>query len=293
MMSSRLVDQTAPYEKSLVPFFATQNSGVYMSIAVGNKPSRPLVEDVAESVERDVFVDHPEASFYIGVIATPGVVHDPRIYQATSKFRANVYIDEMGFLDENARRRSGGETDSDDNRSVHFSVVENKGEHEPPRVVGCSRLILKKDENVPLPVEIFFPEYFDENPAPIDSAEGSRLIARHEDRAVQGMIALGLIRAMTSWSVDASREPVFAVVEKGLARTFDRMRLPNTRLTDLKYLEEYRTENMALAISPKEIEESIKPERHVSRGNVRGFFDDVATHHGIGFFDRTLMEQVA
>ena len=263
-----------------------------MSIAIGELPSKSVGE-LTVPVERDVFVDYPEATFYIGVIATPGVVHDPRIYQATSKFRANVYIDQMRFLDESARRKSGGEGDTDDNRSVHFSVVENRGEYEPPRVVGCSRLILKNDENVPLPVEHFFPEYFQEKPAPTNSSEGSRLIARHEDRAIQGLVALGLIRAMTEWSTNNSREPIYAVVENGLARTFDRMHLPNTRLTELKYLEEYNTKNMTIAISPREIPNSIRPEHHVSRVDVQDFFGDTSRNSGIGFFDKTLMEKVA
>lgn len=263
-----------------------------MSIVAETAPLRLTPDELTVPVERDVFADHPEATFYIGVIATPGVVHDARVYQATSRFRAGVYIDQMNFLSESARLRGGGETDSDDNRSVHFSVVENRGAHEPPRVVGCSRLILKDDENVPLPVEHFFPEYFEDNPAPVDATEGSRLIARHPDRAVQGLVALGLIRAMTHYSVEQSRQPIYAVVERGLATMFDRMKLPNTRLTELKYLEEYRTKNMALAIEPQRIATSIRPENHVRNDEVSGFFDDLDGHGGVGFFNETLMENM-
>lgn len=263
-----------------------------MSIAAEAAPLRLAPDELTIPVERDVFTDHPEAAFYIGVIATPGVVHDARIYQATSRFRAGVYIDQMNFLSENSRLRGGGETDADDNRSVHFSVVENRGASEPPRVVGCSRLILKDDKNVPLPVEHFFPEYFDESPAPLGSTEGSRLIARHPNRGTQGIIALGLIRAMTNYSVEHGKQPIYAVVERGLATMFDRMKLPNTRLTELKYLDEYRTKNMALAIEPERIATSIQPENHVHSDEVKGFFEDSDVHNSLGFFNETLTENM-
>ena len=272
---------------------AVAQEGV-MPIPTGD---RGLKADLlAAPVRREVFQEHPEAAFYIGIIATPGVIEDPSIYVATSKFRAGVYIDEMGFLGQESRGKHGGETDADDNRSVHFAVVENMGPEVPARVIGCSRLIMKDsvDAGSLLPVEHHFPEVFEEDPAPIGSSEGSRLIARHRSKAVQGMVALGLIRAMTAYAVENSREPVYAIVEKHLARMFGAMNLPFDELSEPKWLPEYNTPNMPLVIYPDQIIGSIRPEQHVTeeRG-MDQFFAGIDSHHGIGFFDRTLMKEVA
>lgn len=254
--------------------------------------TRPKTEDLIPTVESDIFTGHEEAKFYVGILAVPGAILMPREYEGYSKLRGNVYVDEMRFLEESERSETGAEYDADDERSVHFGVLENRGEDKDPRIVGSSRLILKRSPEDILPVEEHFPEYFTENPAPMFSAEASRYIARYEDRNVQDVIKFGLIRSMTAWLMDNGHKPAFAVVERSLARLFERVKMPYEQVAETKFVDKYNTENMAIVIDPTRVIDSVRPEndvKKVSSDIMRLFFQDTMEHKGLGHFDGLLL----
>src|SRR5665213_340275 len=96
-----------------------------MSIAEQN-PAQIATELLTPTIVTEVFVDRPDAHFWLGLIASGATVAMPVEYQAAGVFRANVYIDENRFLPDSARRSDGSEADGDDNRSVHFVILENQ-----------------------------------------------------------------------------------------------------------------------------------------------------------------------
>ncbi len=250
-------------------------------------------QDPTVAVESKIFQDHPEAAFYLGVIASPGIIYAPKEYQAARRLRANVYIDEKHFLGPEARQRDGGESDTDDTRSVHFAVIENKGSEELPRLVGTSRLILKRSVEDGLPVERLFPEAFTSSPAPGSSAEVSRYIARHPERARQKAISLALIRAMTAWTLTETRQPVYSVVEKPMVRLFDAIELPYQQISDPKMLPEYNTENMAIQLDPEAVFHSVRAEKHLAAAAMHAFFQKAEGNGGVGYFNENFGERLA
>jgi N-acyl-L-homoserine lactone synthetase len=247
--------------------------------------------DLRVPVESDVFRNHPDTPFYLGVVAFHGVALQPEEYAAARELRARVYIDEKGFLTEAERDEHGLESDADDARAVHFAVVENQGEAAPPLVVGTSRLILKvgsaDDGDNRLPVEKYFPEVFDGSPAPDRSVEVSRFIARHPDKRTQRLISLSLMRAMVDWTRTHLHRPGYAIVEESLASMLDAMDLPYTKLADPKLLPRYQTENMPIQLEPDEILRRSRPDLHVGSAAARSFFRDAP--QSIGYFDKTFM----
>ncbi|HEU4967229.1 MAG TPA: GNAT family N-acyltransferase [Candidatus Saccharimonadales bacterium] len=249
-------------------------------------------QDPTVAVESGVFQDHPEAAFYLGVIASPGIIYKPREYQAARRLRANVYIDEKHFLPEEARQRDGGESDVDDARSVHFAVIENRGNSELPRVVGTSRLILKRDGSDRLPVENLFPEAFGPSPAPDSSAEVSRYIARHSERSKQKAVSLALIRAMTAWTLTETRQPVYSIVERPMVRLFDAIELPYEQISDPKMLPEYNTENMAIELDPEAVFHSVRAEKHLAAAAMQAFFQKAEGNGGLGYFNENFGERL-
>ncbi len=263
-----------------------------MTISQEHTAVRLTVDQLTVPVESDVFLDNPEATYYIGMIAVPGEVTMPKEYDAWLQFRGNVYIDEMKFLPEDARDEQGRETDEDDDRSVHIAVLQNSQNDELPRIIGGARLIIKHDENDSLPIEKMYPEAFGDEAAPSDSTEASRLISRHPNRVVQGAIGMALIRTMAVWTYDNGRKPVYAVIEEGkLGRIFDRVRLPYAAVSEPKLVDEYATVNTAIAIDPAEVLASIRPDYHVDAPMMRAFYNGAETHKGLGFFDESLVKE--
>lgn len=249
---------------------------------------------LAVPVDSEIFNAHPDAPYYIGVVAAHGFVLQPELYKAAGTLRANVYIGEKGFLPESARQPDGTERDADDDRSVHFVALENRGPGLSPRVIGTSRLILKRSEHDVLPVENFYPDVFaGDKAAPVRSAEVSRFIARHEDRQVQGKISLGLIRASAAWLEHHVHRPAYAVVEAGLTRMFDNIELPYDSESEYRRLEEYgNTRNKAIKIEPSRVLREVQAVKHVASPAMHAFFGDTHAHKGVGYFDETLTKAV-
>jgi N-acyl-L-homoserine lactone synthetase len=236
--------------------------------------------------ERNPFGAEPDAHFYMGVLAVPGMVEDPSGWLAARRLRANVYIDEKGYLPPEAREADGGETDIDDQRSIQFGVFENMPDSSQTRMVGTSRLIVKSENNAVLPIETLFPETFANNPAEPGAVEASRYISRHEDKLAQRFISLGLIRAMDAWAVKETKQPIYAVVEEYLAGMFSKINLPYVQIADEKWVDSYNSVNMAIKIDPESVIKSVDAEKHTT-DIMRGFFRDVYEHYGLGFFDRS------
>lgn len=238
------------------------------------------------SVETDVFDENNIAQFNVGVLALPNIVEDPRGWQAARRLRANVYIDEKGYLPSHSRQADGGETDCDDWRSVQFGVYENVHRPGESRMVGTSRLIVKSEDEALLPVETLFPDAFEGQPAELGSVEASRYIARHEDKFSQRATSLALMRAMASFCVRGAKQPVYATVEDSLAGLFDKIRLPFDQIGEARMLPEYNSVNLPIRIDPVEVAGNVQAQAHTS-DIMRGFFKDVSRHHGLGYFDQT------
>ena len=244
---------------------------------------------VVPSIETEIFRDRL-APFYVGILATPQVVVDETAWNAARMLRARVYIDEMKFLPETARKPDGGEDDADDLRSVQFGVYENMNTGGDARLVGTSRLILKRDEEDLLPVEQLYPEVFTDTPAELGSVETSRVIARHEDkRTTRKCISLALIRAMAAWSMREDRKPVYAVIDASVKKMYDRMEFPYAIMSDLKYVGEYQSENWAVKIDPKEVVEQTKPSEHAA-SIMQIFLANVDKTQGLGYYDQLLTQ---
>ena len=259
-----------------------------MSIIESN-PIRLPVESLTPSIETDVFAASPEATFWIGVTAANGEVMMPTEYAGAGVLRANVYIDEKGFLADDERRPDGTEVDKDDERSTHFTVVENRLATDGiARVVGSGRLIHKRNKKDLLPVEQLFPEAFT-TPAPVGSVEVSRFIARHPDKFTQSLISLSVIRAMALHCRNNGTEPAHAVIETGLARRFDMIGMDYEKLTELKMIDEYNTKNMAVRLDPSGIVEATKQDVKGEKLITSLFAPAVVEMDGIGYFDQTLI----
>ncbi|MEU7530730.1 hypothetical protein AB0A74_33715 [Saccharothrix sp. NPDC042600] len=210
--------------------------------------TKPATEVVPE-FETGLFDHHPDARFYVGVLALPGWRVLVPEYAAATRLRANVYIDEQGFLPSDARDGAGGEHDADDARSVHFGVVERAGPG-LARLIAVVRLILRERPGDTLPVEHHFPEAFTGAPAATRSCEVSRLISRHEDKRVQGAAFGWLMRTAAAWARRHHYRRAYALVEEWLARHCRVLGIPHERLTDAKHIPHYATANLVLALDP-------------------------------------------
>lgn len=241
-------------------------------------------------VETSVFNDVPSAHFWIGKVAVPGEILLPEEYTAARQLRANIYIDKEGFLEPEAREVDGGESDEDDERSVQFAVIENLGDRQ--RVVGTSRLIVKQHEDDLLPAEHHFPEAFENQPAPVGSTEASRFIAQHPNKMTKHLISLSEIRAMDLEALERGYEPIYAVIEERLAGMFEFIGVPFRRMTELKYLPEYSTPNMAVEIDPIKVRDEIKKDLS-GQLLLTQFFQNAITTRGLGHYEGDLQKPIS
>lgn len=288
------------------------------------RASAPSVEHLTPVVKTERFTD-PTQEMWVGVVALNDTVIEPVEYQAAGRLRANVYIDEMGFLPDAARESDGTETDADDLRSRHYVILARRNEEadEPRRytrdeaaeviggavdeirthgsvilperklirAVGTMRAIVKRSRGDTLPVERLFPEVFENEPAPVSSLEASRFIARSEFKPQQNAIALGLIRAVVAQAVEFGNKPIFAVVEKPLKDRFTAIELPFEQISEVKELPEYNdTKNMVLKFDPEEIVASASK---TPGSMLHRYFNGMEENRGLGFYqDGFLMSPV-
>lgn len=247
-----------------------------------NKPPMPVVST-------EVFEDAPKARYWIGKVAVGEHVILPEYFEATGVLRANVYIDEMHFLEPEHRDENGREFDEDDHRSIQFAVVEKTKDNTSARVVGISRLVEKRDDDDLLPIEKLFPEVFASNPAKNNSVEVSRFIARHEKEFTQHLIALSVIRAMTHHSVKNNIDDVYCVIEEPLYKLLSIIGLPMTLLAEPKKLDEYNnTENMAIVIDPRKVIEQVTRDK-TGQLPLTQFFAGEDKNQGLGYYASALI----
>jgi hypothetical protein len=208
--------------------------------------------DVIPVFDSTVFAESPSALFATGILAIDGVPLDGLAaeYRAHYELRRRVYVDQTGQLDPSEIDQDGTDRDADDDRSVVFGVLENRGEQ--ARMIGVSRLILKSgsagstEAGSPLPIETAFPDLFDP-PLGVPTCEVSRFIARHESAKVQGLIQWHLIAQMLAWIETHDLHPTVAILEPWLERHLSSL-VPLRRLAEPRYVEHYLDYNIPIEI---------------------------------------------
>lgn len=253
------------------------------------KRARPDIKEITVPVDTDVFARHPEAVFYVGVVATPEGVHNKKLYKAAARLRFNVYVREKGLMHPNLgtvwRKR---EHDKEDGRSIHFAVVKNNGPDQDPSVVGGTRLITKRSQHDLLPVERLFPEAFALGAAAINSVEASRFIARSENRREQHTVARALIRALAVRAAVDHEQPVYAVADRLLLGMFNSDQVGYTQLAEPRVLDEYLTASYRLPNSPVSLDAhqvlATMTSGAVSQ-EVQSMYQGFFTNQGVGYFD--------
>lgn len=220
--------------------------------------------------------------FSLSITAMGSVVLNPRLYVAAGRKRAEVYIDEMGFLGEESRGRDGVEHDADDARSTHLVVNDGGASGRETNVVGLTRLIEKRDADDLLPAE----RMFDIEPVPKGSLEVSRFIARSGDLDFQHRVSLAMMRAIALKATEEGVPYIYAVVEEPLYRHFKAIGIPFRPVTDLQWVPEYRTENRVIRVVPAEVIPGIR-EKDSHRGSVTiaPFFEKELKTLGFGTYD--------
>jgi N-acyl-L-homoserine lactone synthetase len=228
----------------------------------------PKIKDTAPSennfdnrnIEQILFEKNPENKFAIKILGPEYISEYKKdsIEEMYLKLRAQVYIEENRFLDESLRRPDGTEIDKDDERATHIIALRNK--IGGAAVVGCIRLPQKTTyDKRPLPVEEFFPEYF-ENPAPINSIEVSRLIVTEQDKIDRFKIKKALMAYAVAYTIKHELGPVYAIVEEQLIRDLTSMNVPLEVITEPKFIEKYNSVNYAIQIDQYEFDKRLGKE---------------------------------
>lgn len=201
--------------------------------------------EVIPVVDSDIFASDPSARLACGLLAINGVpvAGLEEEYAAHFLLRRNVYVDQTGQLAPDELQADGTDRDADDARSVTFAVFENH--RAGVRVVGVSRLILRGDEM--LPVEEFCPDAFVGNQLSERSVEVSRVIARHENAALQDIVQWHLFAVMLAYIANHGLERTFAIIEPWLERHLNGS-ISITRIGEVRYVEHYLDHNVPIEI---------------------------------------------
>lgn len=200
-------------------------------------------------VQSVIFEERPDETY-----ATINLGHgndsvDDDLFTAYGRLRAEKYIREKEFLDASALDPvSGVERDEDDRRSQHFAVFENKGSGYV-QAIACMRLILK-DDQTPLPIELFFPDGFRGAPAGQGSYEVSRLISCIRSPIQQlGSLASMVTNAVAYVGAEGYDGAAYAVIERSLEHQLKYVyNTPPTQIATPRYLDKYRSENLGVTI---------------------------------------------
>ena len=179
---------------------------------------------IIPSIESDIFFDRPEAQLWLGVVAVGPNILYPAEYAGSGILRANVYIDEKGYLPLDKRLSNGTEQDIDDLRSTHIVALENM---KPGivNVIGTTRLIHKSSKNEFLPVEELFSEKF---PKPLakNSSEVSRFISRHNQKTIRSLTSLLLIKSLITEAQKSNSSDVYGIVESYFPKILSSIGIP-------------------------------------------------------------------
>ena len=201
------------------------------------QPLRYEKTKVVPFVESDVFAHNLEARFAIARLAIGSIVtvgRDEEFY-GSLKLRSNVYLD-AGFVSPDDLDARGTEFDADDERAVHFAALERTTNPKLARVVANMRLVVKGSGEVPLPLERYYPEVFENEQARPQSTEVSRLISRHEDVTVQNALTWSMFVAGLRHVERNNLGPVYGLMEPRLARSLSSQGVPLTTLADERYI---------------------------------------------------------
>jgi len=239
-------------------------------------------QEAVPQINGDVFSSNQESRFAVAVFDGKDVVSDTptRLVQAYLQLRANVYIDQIGVLEDEQRRVDGTEIDKDDERSTHFVLIENMvGKI---AVFGCMRLIEKStDNNNSLPIETFFPESFEE-PVKEGGIEVSRFIVRHDEARQRGHAKLNLIRTGLAHTLRNDLGPVYATIEPEFERDLRSVGVPTEKVSAPKYIEEYNTSNYGIKIDKYSLKDSLGEratnQLAIAKGAIGGFWGTIETN---------------
>lgn len=174
------------------------------------------------------------------------------------KLRADIYIDEFGFLNENMKQESGEEIGDEYDfldSTAHFAVYGNRDNSS--EILGTIRII-QKDSEATLPIEKFFKDEIGQ--VPEGASEVSRFMVRKNYRAKESdlFVSLLLIRAGIDHLLKTQSSMSYAVLEKELVSHLkDRIGIPYRILSEETYLEEYNSYNYATAVEPNQILEAV------------------------------------
>src|ERR1035437_5130247 len=208
-------------------------------------------QEIVPNIHSDIFVDHETDRFAVGIVAiggevVPGLTNE---YLGYGQLRANQYL-EKKFISTGDLNEDGTESDADDLRSVHFTVVENTGSE--TQIVRAMRLIIKSSlDDSPLPVEHHYPEAFP-TPATLGSVEDSRLIAKHKS------LTLLLFAAGVVYVRHHNLGPVYGVIEPKYAAVLNRQGVPVTLLGEPKYIPEINATKLPIRVDVNGLEHTIQ-----------------------------------
>lgn len=205
----------------------------------------------------EIFRGHEDAQFAVGMLAEGGRTKYDEAMRAYYKLRANVYVHQTQMLDFDHVDINGGERDEDDGRSIHMGIIENMGDEQ--RMVGSMRLIVKGDQ--PLPIELYFPEVFDGNPAPSSSCEVSRFIARHEDHGTQDSFRAPLFMQALAEIICHNMGPTYGIIEPYLRRLLKAKRVKFQDLGEPVFLPAYNEINQPVVIDTEDLARQME-QRH-------------------------------
>lgn len=213
---------------------------------------------VIPAVESNIFSASPDSSFALAKIAVGGQALSQReqLYEASFWLRRSVYVEQTKQLDPSDLDEVGRDRDSDDERSVSFGILENKGVGRVA-LTGFYRLIGKGNDagheasgEEVLPVERFFPEVFKNAPAPKGSLEISRFISRHEDRHVQNALTRRAYFMIANYIAARELGPAYAVIEPGYERLMKMTGLSIKRIGEPVHVEKYKGVNIPIEADP-------------------------------------------
>ena len=168
------------------------------------------------------------------------------IFQSYLRFRKNVYVDQTHMLDESVVRDDGTEHDEDDSRSDHFVVLENRGIGETA-VVACMRLI-NRTEDLPLPVEKYYPEAFVD---PVNAVQQGVESSRFVSKTGRLGTVTNLFGATFAFADNNQRGGIYGVVEEALEASLRRFGAESERIAEPKFLQEYNDVNVGIKINHK------------------------------------------
>lgn len=220
-----------------------------------------------------LFEGHERARYAVGVVAiggevVPGLDNE---FAGYALERARRYVDE-GYVDKASLNPDGTELDDDDDRSVHFTVVENLVTG--ARTMGTMRLVIKASDSgndTLLPVERLYPEAFPK-PAVPGSVEDSRLTA-----AASGLTGM-LFASGVNYVLQHQLGPVYGVVKPKFTQSLNEHGVPVTPIGDARYVQEINSTKQPIRVDLAGLTSNILI------GDQAALFEEMRRSNGSGAF---------